>query len=641
MYNILMRLSLVSLILSSVGVAMGQQAFVASPRTDDLYLYNFKDYKLGYDTVYVNYVISLFADNMPTPGLVYTGYHDINYNHKCHTNGQYIYGTKYGNKLFWGDESYIHDFTGGENRLGASMMMPMPGKEDKEVLYLFASLPLECIELAPSQVINIWGVNYNFAFQGKSLNYMVVGVDSSESYIKQWNTVFVDDNHLDFTTWLGTRHANGRDWWFFYPQFNSNQYHKILIDPDGPHDLGIFEIDSTFYVSTQSKTAVVSNNGEKLYWLACTRFANIVHDINIDRCTGDLSHEKTYIMPISHPTSGPARNKEYSFLDIAISPNDRYLYLSNSGHWNAVDSASFLFGSDYLLDDTYQLDLETATTYDPERTLVFTDTVVNFIDSTSDASMDWSYMGGDFKIYYCNFYNNMLSQPDNEGMGLIRFPNRPGTACGFDYAGLGAETPLWMPNYFLGPLDGSSCDTLGLDSYPKAIFTEYSQDQHLFDFEDYSMGDPVTWYWDFGDGQTTDTVQSPKHLYTQDGLYTVCLTVSNNFGTDTYCRMIQVGNGPVSTDEHLAVGEIAVFPNPVQDHFSIVLPGHLQQEGQIAIFNSSGQQVQTFAINGHERQQFVFPNLPVGVYFYRITITPRLAAEPVQFVGKLVHLNAN
>jgi PKD repeat protein len=51
-------------------------------------------------------------------------------------------------------------------------------------------------------------------------------------------------------------------------------------------------------------------------------------------------------------------------------------------------------------------------------------------------------------------------------------------------------------------------------------------------FTDASSGAPTSWSWDFGD-TTTSTQQNPAHTYTAEGVYTVSLTVSNAFGTDT------------------------------------------------------------------------------------------------------------
>ena len=65
-------------------------------------------------------------------------------------------------------------------------------------------------------------------------------------------------------------------------------------------------------------------------------------------------------------------------------------------------------------------------------------------------------------------------------------------------------------------------------------------------FVDNSMGStPMTYQWDFGDGSTS-TEQNPSHMYTLRGLYTVKLTVTNQFGSSTEIKKdyITIGMGP-------------------------------------------------------------------------------------------------
>ncbi|MDD5143930.1 PKD domain-containing protein [Methanoregula sp.] len=67
-------------------------------------------------------------------------------------------------------------------------------------------------------------------------------------------------------------------------------------------------------------------------------------------------------------------------------------------------------------------------------------------------------------------------------------------------------------------------------------------------FADTSRGfSPMEYHWDFGDGSTSDR-ENPTHTYTADGEYTVRLTVTNIYGTDTRSEpvYIQVGNPPVA-----------------------------------------------------------------------------------------------
>ncbi len=51
-------------------------------------------------------------------------------------------------------------------------------------------------------------------------------------------------------------------------------------------------------------------------------------------------------------------------------------------------------------------------------------------------------------------------------------------------------------------------------------------------FTDLSTGSPTSWAWTFGDGGTS-TSQNPSHTYTVPGIYTVTLTATNAFGSDS------------------------------------------------------------------------------------------------------------
>jgi len=55
-----------------------------------------------------------------------------------------------------------------------------------------------------------------------------------------------------------------------------------------------------------------------------------------------------------------------------------------------------------------------------------------------------------------------------------------------------------------------------------------------------SSGNVNSWYWDFGDGNTS-TLQNPNHTYANPGLYVACLTIGTTQGCQsTFCDSIQV-----------------------------------------------------------------------------------------------------
>jgi len=66
-------------------------------------------------------------------------------------------------------------------------------------------------------------------------------------------------------------------------------------------------------------------------------------------------------------------------------------------------------------------------------------------------------------------------------------------------------------------------------------------------FTDQSVNNPTKWIWGFSDGGTNDQ-QNPTYTFNNDGSYTVTLTVSNEYGSDTKTKInyIFVGSSTFS-----------------------------------------------------------------------------------------------
>lgn len=93
------------------------------------------------------------------------------------------------------------------------------------------------------------------------------------------------------------------------------------------------------------------------------------------------------------------------------------------------------------------------------------------------------------------------------------------------------------------------------DSYCQAEFYYYPafDDDSLgnneglgIQFVDYSYGNPTSWSWDFGDGSTSDN-QSPVHVYEEEGIFNVCLTIANleDSCESTICQEVFVINDTI------------------------------------------------------------------------------------------------
>ena len=65
---------------------------------------------------------------------------------------------------------------------------------------------------------------------------------------------------------------------------------------------------------------------------------------------------------------------------------------------------------------------------------------------------------------------------------------------------------------------------------PPVAYFSYDYGKKAASFNDLSNDDDgtiVSWFWDFGDGETS-TEQNPEHRYTKFGVYSVTLTVTDN-----------------------------------------------------------------------------------------------------------------
>jgi PKD repeat protein len=95
----------------------------------------------------------------------------------------------------------------------------------------------------------------------------------------------------------------------------------------------------------------------------------------------------------------------------------------------------------------------------------------------------------------------------------------------------------WMVSYPYTPMATTELDLRANVTGPVANFVAdpvIGTEVLTVVFTDRSTGPPASYYWEFGDGQTS-TLQNPVHKY-YNGRYTVNLTVTNVLGEDTLSR---------------------------------------------------------------------------------------------------------
>jgi len=108
----------------------------------------------------------------------------------------------------------------------------------------------------------------------------------------------------------------------------------------------------------------------------------------------------------------------------------------------------------------------------------------------------------------------------------------------YSYAAPGTYN-VWLYNTYSSCID-SILHTITVNPRPVSDFsapiTSRCEPPLTVNFQDLSTGTPISWQWDFGDGNTS-TLQNPSHTYTSYGSFTVTLITTNGFGcTDTIVR---------------------------------------------------------------------------------------------------------
>jgi hypothetical protein len=269
--------------------------------------------------------------------------------------------------------------------------------------------------------------NGRFVGYDAELNIAILknqGIDGLGEVIDRKINIITDTLELGKIT--ATKHANGRDWWIISQRYEDNKYYKILLSDKGAkvYDLQEIGIDK----STYGGQAVFSPDGKFYINYDYATYLKDPHLVifDFDRCTGQLSNPRNIFY-----------EKEISAGGVAVSPNSRFLYVG--------------FGDNMMQYDLWAKDIAIS-----KKIVAIYD---NFISFNYPTRYYLAQLAPDGKIYISTSgaspYLHVINKPDLEG-----------AACNFVQRGL--KLPFinaWSvpnhPNYRLGALKGSPCDSLG------------------------------------------------------------------------------------------------------------------------------------------------------------------------------------
>jgi len=303
---------------------------------------------------------------------------------------------------------FTDDYADGLPIVNGCLIIPFPGSAQQYVLFHMTA-------------------NYSYGLRASELYYSIIDMtlDGGLGGVILKNQVAFQDT----MSWgVGAcRHANGRDWWIVALKDSSDIAYKILFTPDGIHSVAQQHLGNSFYkVASQ---LAFSPDGNKFAYSAGTGPPFYIESrlFDFDRCSGQFSNYIYIPLNDSHPA-----------WSAAFSPDSKHLYVATTYHvfqinTDTTDVAASL--DSVATNDGY---------YSPAPP---------FLDS-----FYLLYLAPDGKIYITSG-NSVVD------LHVIDSPDYPGIAC--DVLQHSFHLPCYHsasvpnhPNYFLGPVAGSSCDSL-------------------------------------------------------------------------------------------------------------------------------------------------------------------------------------
>jgi hypothetical protein len=498
-----------------------------------------------------------------------------------------------GNLLFYSNGCQIYDANSQILQNGDSIILP--AYKEYCINQDFYRVPDGAIALNwPDEnntfaIIQI-GVHYEYqpVFAGwtSQLSYTKVDMNANNGLglVLEKNVSIVSDS-LEGGQVKAIRHGNGRDWWLIQTRLKTNKNLIYLFDSSGFHLVREQFIGPFCDKQQDFMQACFSPDGTKY---AKTYDENEAWIFDFDRETGVLSNFQIIEVIGTNPIFLAP------FLGLAFSPNSKYLYITNIDYLFQYDvSAPDINGS--------RIEIEKYTQ----------------------------------NPVYPDYFGHMTLAPDgqiymdvsngSDEMHIIHNPDEQGTSCNFERTAITLDLGYFYwglpnsPNWRLGPIDGSPCDTLGIDNIPWAHWRWKSDaDEPLkIHFRDLSGFEPTAWHWDFGEGQkSADT--SPTHVYASAGTYNVCEIVSNAFASDTFCRLVTVST--VSIPTVFELDELTTAPNPVTDEWRLFFKHPLERETLLRFFDVGGRLVFSEKIKaGTVVGQVSLGGLPNGLFVWNLS----------------------
>lgn len=334
---------------------------------------------------------------------------DASGNLLCYTNGIYIANSNHDTLL--NSQNYNPGYATNVHWYGLNVpqsviILPYP---DDSLKYIIFHCSAE--RFYDGSIYQWQPTHLTYSKVDMNLDQGLGGIPSNEK-----NITIINDT-LIYGHMVATKHANGRDWWVLMHRYYSDKFYKILVTPD---TIQVFDQNIGSLITDDVwGQAVFSADGSK--YALFTDHALDLYDF--DRCSGDLANHQSLYFPDSVYRTG-----------IAFSPNNRFLYANTQLNIFQYD----LWAAN--IDSSAQLIAPWIPANMPFPTIFWN------CQLAPDNKIYIGTYGGDSILHY-------IDNPDISGVGCNVVQNS------FYLASRNMTVPTY-PNYQLGRLIGSSCDTL-------------------------------------------------------------------------------------------------------------------------------------------------------------------------------------
>jgi PKD repeat protein len=123
----------------------------------------------------------------------------------------------------------------------------------------------------------------------------------------------------------------------------------------------------------------------------------------------------------------------------------------------------------------------------------------------------------------------------------------------------------------------------------------------------------TSWDWFFDDGNTS-TVQNPVNTFAADGTYHVCLTVSNDCNSDTFCQDIFINASGIQ-NQNISLPVMALYPNPAVHETTLLITGNETEELEMNLYDMTGKMVLSQQVYSNAANTINIEKLSTGEYF--------------------------